>query len=209
MSGDRELLEAFRTGRDVHSLTASRLYGISEEEVGEDQRRVGKMVNFSIIYGISPYGLASRLKIRPSEAEEMISNYFKAYPEVRTFISSTITGAKDTGTVRTMFGRKREIPQFKTRNRNIIQEGERIAINTPIQGTAADIMKLAMIKVHDLLNSERMKSYAILQVHDELVFEAPQEELFRLKEIVEEGMSRAVILDIPLDIEISTGDYWC
>jgi len=128
---------------------------------------------------------------------------------VRTFISSTITGAKDTGTVRTMFGRKREIPQFKTRNRNIIQEGERIAINTPIQGTAADIMKLAMIKVHDLLNSERMKSYAILQVHDELVFEAPQEELFRLKEIVEEGMSRAVILDIPLDIEISTGDYWC
>jgi len=209
LSGDRELLEAFRTGRDVHSLTASRLYGIPEEEVDEDQRRVGKMVNFSIIYGVSPYGLANRLKIKLSQAEEMISNYFKAYPEVRTFISSTITGAKETGVVRTMFGRKRDIPQFKTRNRNIIQEGERIAINTPIQGTAADIMKLAMIKVHDLLKSERMKSYAILQVHDELVFEAPEEELSRLKEIVEEGMSRVVMLDIPLDIEISTGDYWC
>jgi DNA polymerase-1 len=209
LSQDRELLEAFRMDKDVHVLTASRLYGIPEEDVDESQRRIGKMVNFSIIYGISPYGLASRLKIRPFEAEEMISNYFKAYNDVRAFISDTITSARTSGFVRTMFNRKREIPQFKASNRNVIQEGERIAINTPIQGTAADIMKLAMIRIHELLREERLQSFAILQVHDELVFEAPVDEIEKLKSIVEEGMSRVVTLKVPLEIEISTGDYWC
>lgn len=208
LSGDRELLEAFKNGSDVHALTASRLYGTDQVEVNQDQRRVGKMINFSIIYGISSYGLASRLKIRTFEAEEMISNYFKAYPGVRSFISETIAQAREYGVVKTMFGRKREIPQFKSGNRNVIQEGERIAINTPIQGTAADIMKLAMIKVHELLHERSLKSFAILQVHDELVFEAPETELEELKEIIKEGMSKVVRLKVPLDIEISVGDYW-
>ncbi|PZC52463.1 hypothetical protein LH53_04655 [Mesotoga sp. TolDC] len=153
--------------------------------------------------------MASRLRIPSNAAEEMISNYFKAYPQVRTFIKDTISQAKEKGLVRTMFGRKREIPQFKTKNRNVIQEGERIAINTPIQGTAADIMKMAMIKIFELLQEHKMESFAILQVHDEMVYEAPENELRKLKEILQEGMSEVVALSVPLDIEISVGDYWC
>ena len=209
LSQDEQLLDAFKNERDVHSLTASNLYGVKGSDVTEEQRRIGKMVNFSIIYGISSYGLANRLKIPSNVAEEMISNYFKAYPQVRSFISNTISEAKEKGFVRTMFGRRREIPQFKTRNRNVIQEGERIAINTPIQGTAADIMKMAMIKIYKLLNENSMESFAILQVHDEMVYEAPESELDRLKEILKEGMSEVVTLSVPLDIEISVGDYWC
>jgi len=167
------------------------------------------MINFSIIYGISSYGLASRLRIPTNVAEEMISNYFKAFPEVRAFIRDTISEAKEKCFVRTMFGRKREIPQFKTKNRNVIQEGERIAINTPIQGTAADIMKMAMIKIYNLLKEKEMESFAILQVHDEMVYEAPEKEIEKLKEILKEGMSEVVELSVPLDIEISVGDYWC
>lgn len=209
LSQDKQLLDAFENDKDVHSLTAANLYGIKESEVTDEQRRIGKMVNFSIIYGISSYGLASRLRIPSNAAEEMISNYFKAYPQVRTFIKDTISEAKEKGLVRTMFGRKREIPQFKTKNRNTIQEGERIAINTPIQGTAADIMKMAMIKIFELLQEHKMESFAILQVHDEMVYEAPENELQKLKEILQEGMSEVVELSVPLDIEISVGDYWC
>jgi DNA polymerase-1 len=209
LSQDEQLLDAFKNDKDVHSLTAANLYGIKESEVTDEQRRIGKMVNFSIIYGISSYGLASRLRIPSNAAEEMISNYFKAYPQVRTFIKDTISEAKEKGLVRTMFGRKREIPQFKTKNRNVIQEGERIAINTPIQGTAADIMKMAMIKIFELLQKHKMESFAILQVHDEMVYEAPENELHKLKEILQEGMSEVVALSVPLDIEISVGDYWC
>jgi DNA polymerase-1 len=209
LSQDEQLLDAFKNDKDVHSLTAANLYGIKESEVTDEQRRIGKMVNFSIIYGISSYGLASRLRIPSNAAEEMISNYFKAYPQVRTFIKDTISEAKEKGLVRTMFGRKREIPQFKTKNRNTIQEGERIAINTPIQGTAADIMKMAMIKIFELLQEHKMESFAILQVHDEMVYEAPENELQKLKEILQEGMSEVVELSVPLDIEISVGDYWC
>ncbi|CCU86298.1 DNA polymerase I [Mesotoga prima] len=209
LSQDKQLLDAFKNDKDVHSLTASNLYGIEESEVSEEQRRIGKMINFSIIYGISSYGLASRLRIPTNVAEEMISNYFKAFPEVRAFIRDTISEAKEKCFVRTMFGRKREIPQFKTKNRNVIQEGERIAINTPIQGTAADIMKMAMIKIYNLLKEKEMESFAILQVHDEMVYEAPEKEIEKLKEILKEGMSEVVELSVPLDIEISVGDYWC
>ena len=207
-SGDEELTAAFNEGRDVHALTASRLYGVDQKDVSDEMRRVGKMVNFSIIYGISAYGLSKRLGIKASHAENMISNYFNAYPGVRQFISDTIQKAREDGFVTTIFGRRRDIPQLKSSNRNRVQEGERIAINTPIQGTAADIMKLAMIKVFGDIEKHRLKLMTIMQVHDELVFEVPEEEIELLSRIVRDGMTDVVKLNVPLEIDISIAEYW-
>jgi DNA polymerase-1 len=166
------------------------------------------MVNFAIIYGISPYGLASRLNVSTKEAGNMISNYFSAYPSVREFIHSTIKKAKNDGFVRSYFGRRRDIPHFRTTNKTRIQEGERIAINAPIQGTAADIMKLAMIKVGKMKNEKKLKSIPILQVHDELVYEVPEDEVDTMSKILKEGMQGAANLDIPLEVDIKVDDYW-
>ncbi|OAA24476.1 DNA polymerase I [Kosmotoga sp. DU53] len=207
-SEDERLISAFKNGEDVHALTASRLYGVSVKDVTPEMRQVGKMVNFSIIYGISPYGLARRLKIKTHIAENMISNYFNAYPGVRKFINEVIHEAKEKGYVRTLFGRKREIPHFRTRNKMKIQEGERIAINTPIQGTAADIMKLAMIKIHKMVKEEGLEAFPILQVHDELVFEAPATEVDRVCDILTRGMSGVVELKVPLEVEVAVNSYW-
>ncbi|TYB90899.1 MAG: DNA polymerase I [Kosmotoga sp.] len=207
-SKDDELIRAFRENRDIHSLTASRLYGTMPNSVTNEMRKVGKMVNFAIIYGISPYGLASRLNVTTKEAGNMISNYFSAYPKVREFINNTIKEAKKVGYVKSYFGRRREIPHFRTSNKTRIQEGERIAINAPIQGTAADIMKLAMIKVQDMKNNKKLKSIPTLQVHDELVYEVPKEEVDEMSRILKVGMQEAANLDIPLDVDIKVDDYW-
>lgn len=207
-SKDEELIRAFKEKRDVHSLTASRLYGTMLNSVTNEMRKVGKMVNFAIIYGISPYGLASRLNVSTKEAGNMISNYFSAYPSVREFIHSTIKKAKSDGFVRSYFGRRRDIPHFRTTNKTRIQEGERIAINAPIQGTAADIMKLAMIKVSKMKNEKKLKSIPILQVHDELVYEVPEDEVDTMSKILKEGMQEAANLDIPLEVDIKVDDYW-
>ncbi|AKI96789.1 DNA polymerase I [Kosmotoga pacifica] len=207
-SGDEQLIEAFKHEEDIHALTASRLYGITVDSVTEEMRKVGKMVNFAIIYGVSSYGLARRLKIPSKIAENMISNYFNAYPGVRKYIHETIEGAKAKGYVTTLFGRRREIPHFRTKNKTRIQEGERIAINTPIQGTAADIMKLAMIRVDELVKEAGLKGFAILQVHDELVFEVPETEVKKICDILHKGMTEILELRVPLKVDISVANYW-
>lgn len=207
-SGDENLLKAFEEGRDVHALTASKIYGVKLEEVTPEMRRVGKMVNFSIIYGVTPYGLSVRLRIPVKEAERMIVSYFVLYPKVREYIQRVVNEAKEKGYVRTLFGRKRDIPQLMARDRNIQAEGERIAINTPIQGTAADIMKLAMIEIHREMKKRGMRSKMIVQVHDELVFEVPDEEKEALVELVKDKMANVVKLSVPLEVDVTVGKSW-
>ena len=202
-SEDENLVRAFKEELDIHRMTAARIYGIPEEMVSDQMRRVGKMVNFSIIYGVTPYGLAVRLKIPVKDAQRMINSYFQLYPGVRDFIKEVIERATETGEVRTMFGRRREVPQLRSRNRTKKAEGERIAINTPIQGTAADIIKLAMINIYK--RTKDMKSRMILQVHDELVFEVPEDEIDAMKEIVSEEMENVVDLRVPLKVDMSVG----
>ena len=166
------------------------------------------MVNFSIIYGVTPYGLAMRLKVPVKEAEKMITSYFNLYPRVREFIQKVVSEARSRGFVKTLFGRRRDIPQLKSRDRNVQGEGERIAINTPIQGTAADIMKLAMIEIHKELKRRNMKSKMIIQVHDELVFEVPDEEKDDLVKMVKDKMENVVKLSVPLEVDVSIGKHW-
>ncbi len=202
-SGDENLVKAFSEELDIHRMTAARIYGVPEEMVSDQMRRVGKMVNFSIIYGVTPYGLAVRLKIPVKDAQRMINSYFQLYPGVKDFIREVVERATETGEVRTMFGRRREVPQLRSRNRNKKAEGERIAINTPIQGTAADIIKLAMINIHRRIKG--MRSKMILQVHDELVFEVPEDELDTLKTIVSEEMENVVNLRVPLKVDLKSG----
>ncbi len=205
-SGDENLVRAFKEELDIHRMTAARIYGVPEEMVSDQMRRVGKMVNFSIIYGVTPYGLAVRLKIPVKDAQRMINSYFQLYPGVRSFIREIVERATETGEVRTMFGRRREVPQLRSRNRNKKSEGERIAINTPIQGTAADIIKLAMINIHRRIRG--MRSKMILQVHDELVFEVPEDELETLKAVVSEEMENVMNLRVPLKVDLKIGDRY-
>ncbi len=202
-SKDENLVKAFNENLDIHRMTASRIFGVSEELVSDQMRRVGKMVNFSIIYGVTPYGLAVRLKVPVKDAQKMINSYFQLYPGVRDFVKGLVENAQTSGEVRTMFGRRREVPQLRSRDRNKKSEGERIAINTPIQGTAADIIKLAMIGIHKKIRD--MKSKMILQVHDELVFEVPEDEVENLRSIVKEEMENVVKLDVPLKVDIKVG----
>jgi len=207
-SKDENLLKAFETKEDIHSLTASKIFDVPIDKVTSSMRRIGKMVNFSIIYGVTPYGLAMRLKVPVKEAEKMITSYFNLYPKVREFIQKVVSEARSKGFVKTLFGRRRDIPQLKSRDRNIQNEGERIAINTPIQGTAADIMKLAMIEIHKELKRRNMKSKMIIQVHDELVFEVPNEEKEDLIDLVKNKMENVVKLLVPLEVDISVGKHW-
>ncbi len=206
MSGDENLIRAFKEGIDIHTMTASRIYNVPEEMVSPDMRRVGKMVNFSIIYGVTPYGLAVRLKIPVRIAQKMISSYFDLYPGVRDFIKRTVAEAERNGFVKTLFGRRREVPQLRSRNKNTKAEGERIAVNTPIQGSAADIIKLAMIRIHDRLRD--MKTKMIIQVHDELVFEVHPEELDEVTKMVKDEMENVVELKVPLEVDLSVSDRY-
>ncbi|QTA37966.1 DNA polymerase I [Thermosipho ferrireducens] len=208
MSEDVNLIRAFKEGMDVHSLTASRIFGVSEELITEKMRRIGKMVNFAIVYGVSPYGLSKRIGLDISETRKVINNYFKYYFGVFEYIQKMKNFAKSNGYVETLLGRRREIPQITSSNANIRAEGERIAINTPIQGTAADIIKLAMINIYKELRRNNMESKMILQVHDELVFEVPDKELEDMKELVKNEMENAVKLRVPLEVELYYGKEW-
>lgn len=205
-SGDENLIKAFTEDLDVHRMTAAMIFGVKEEEVDDHMRRVGKMVNFSITYGVTPYGLSSRLKVPVKEAQMMINRYFQLYPRVKEFIKEVVEQAEKTGEVRTLFGRRREVPQIRSRNKNIKAEGERIAINTPIQGTAADIIKKAMINIHKRIKG--MKSMMIMQVHDELVFEVPDYEVEELKRLIKKEMENAVQLKVPLKVDIEVSERY-
>lgn len=208
LSKDRNLMEAFRQERDIHNHTASLIFGVSEDEVTSQMRSQAKAVNFGIVYGMSAYGLSRELNIEPKMAQEFIDAYFERYPDVKVWIDTQIKEAKQKGYVITLLNRRRYIPEINSQNNSIRQFAERTAINTPIQGSAADLIKLAMINIHRRLYSENMHSMMILQVHDELVFETPQDELDGLISLVKKNMEDVMRLSIPIKVNIAVGKNW-
>ena len=208
LSCDKHLIEAFRAGQDVHAITASKIFGIALEEVTSDQRRIAKTANFGIMYGISSFGLSQRLKIGRSEAKKIIEDYFANFPAISSYIEDTLTAARENGYVETIFGRKRYLPDINSRNATVRALAERNAINAPIQGTSADIIKLAMIKTDRRIKQEGLQSRMILQIHDELVFETTPDEVERLESIVREEMENVIELSIPLTVECNHGHNW-
>ena len=208
MSGDENFIDAFKRGQDIHARTAAEVFGIPLDEVTPELRRHAKAVNFGIVYGISDFGLARNLHISRKEAGDYISRYFTRYPGVRAFMDKVVAEAHETGYVTTMFGRRRELPAIKSRNFNQRMLAERMAMNTPIQGTAADVIKLAMIAAFRKLKEAGLKSRILLQVHDELVLEVKESELETVQAILHEAMENVVFLSVPLSIDVHWGRNW-
>ena len=209
LSGDSSLIEAFRHGADIHAATAAKIFGIPREEVTGEMRRKAKTANFGIIYGISAFGLSARLGIPRGEAKELIDGYFSSFPGVKRYIDKTIEQAHKDGYVDTLFGRRRYIQNINSRNRNLVANAERMAINAPIQGTAADIIKVAMVRVARRLREEGFRSQMILQVHDELCFTVPGDERERLVAMVKEEMEQVLpSLSVPLVADVGVGENW-
>lgn len=208
MSGDQKLIEAYQQAEDIHRITASQVFHVPFEEVTSLQRRNAKAVNFGIVYGISSFGLSQDLSISTKEAKEYIERYFETYPGIKGFLDGLVAGAKEQGYAATMYGRRRPVPELKSSNFMQRSFGERVAMNSPIQGTAADIIKIAMVRVHDRLQEEGLKSRLILQVHDELLVEAPLEEAGRVEQILTEEMQQAAELKVPLEIDMHRGNNW-
>lgn len=208
MSEDENLIQAFQQGQDIHRSTASLVFHTPFDEVTELQRRNAKAVNFGIVYGISAFGLSRDLGISKKEAGKYIDDYFLAYPRMKSFLDGLVAQGKEAGAVKTMYGRIRPIPELSSSNFMQRQFGERIAMNSPIQGTAADIIKIAMVHVHDRLQKEGLQSSLLLQVHDELLIEAKQEEVEQVEQILQEEMEHAATLAVPLTIDMHTGYTW-
>lgn len=207
-SGDEKLIEAYRQSKDIHRITASQVFHVPFDEVTALQRRNAKAVNFGIVYGISSFGLSQDLSISRKEAAEYIENYFRTYPGVKRFLDDCVEGAKENGFVQTLYGRRRPVPELKSGNFMQRSFGERVAMNAPIQGTAADIMKIAMIGVERRLRERGLASRLILQVHDELLIETKKEELSIVSEILEREMNEAASLLVPLIVDIHSGNNW-
>lgn len=208
MSGDEGMIEAFQNKQDIHSATAAKVFGISLEEVDRDQRSKAKMVNFGIIYGISAFGLSQRLGVSRKEAKAMIDEYFAKYPKVKEFMDKSVKDARDHGFVETIKGRRRVLNDINSRNAVVRGFAERNAINAPIQGAAADIIKIAMINIQDRMKAEDLKSKMLLQVHDELIFDVLPSELDKMKDLVKTEMEGAVSMSVPLEVEASLGENW-
>ncbi|WP_114569996.1 DNA polymerase I [Exiguobacterium flavidum] len=208
MSKDETLVDAFRHGADIHTRTASNVFGVSPEEVTSAMRRQAKAVNFGIIYGISDYGLSQNLNISRKEAQSFIDRYFELFPQIKEFMDAAIEKARANGFVETLMNRRRNIPDINSKNFNLRGFAERTAINTPIQGSAADIIKKAMLDVHAALQEAGLKSRLLLQVHDELIFEGPDEELDQLKSLVKKAMEETVELSVPLRVDGDAGKSW-
>ena len=207
-SGDEQLIQAYREARDIHRMTASQVFHVPFDEVTDLQRRNAKAVNFGIVYGISSFGLSQDLSITRKEAARYIEHYFETYPGIKTFLDQCVADAKEKGYAVTLFGRRRPVPELKSSNFMQRSFGERVAMNAPIQGTAADIIKIAMIRVSDELKKRNMKSRMILQVHDELLIEAAEEEVDEVKKILKEEMEHAASLSVPLLADMHTGKNW-
>ena len=208
IANDQSLVEAFREGMDIHTKTAMDVFHVAADEVTPNMRRQAKAVNFGIVYGISDYGLSQNLGITRKEAAEFIAKYFKSFPGVQDYMDWSIQEARQKGYSITLLQRRRYIPEMTSRNFNIRSFAERTAMNTPIQGSAADIIKLAMINMSERLKQEGLKTRMLLQVHDELIFEAPLEELEILKKIVPEEMEHAISLNVPLKVDYNFGPTW-
>jgi DNA polymerase-1 len=208
-SEDDNFINAFNKGRDIHAETAMRVFDVkSKKDITAGMRRKAKEVNFGIIYGIGAFGLARRLEIKNTEAKEIIDRYFHEFPKVREYMQRTIQFARENGYVETLMGRRRYLPQINNQNATVRAEDERAAINMPIQGTAADMIKIAMIRIFNELRKRKLKSKMLLQVHDELVFEVYKDELEEVKEIVVTQMKTAIPLKVPIEVEVGVGNSW-
>ena len=205
---DEHLIHAFREGIDVHSATAAKIFHLPVEAVSADQRRIAKTANFGIMYGISAFGLAQRLRIPRGEAKKIIEDYFASFPAIRSFIDNTVAAARENGYVETLFGRRRYIPDINSKNMTLRALAERNAVNAPIQGTSADIIKIAMIRIDRRLRESAFSTRMVLQIHDELLFEAPLSEVEALKEMVVSEMEGVIKLSVPLTVECKDGKNW-
>lgn len=208
MSGDESLIQAYQEEQDIHRMTASKVFHIPFDEVTPAQRSNAKAVNFGIVYGISSFGLGQDLNITRKEAEAYINQYFATYPGIKNYLDGLVAEAKETGSVSTLYGRKRPVPEISSSNFMQRSFGERIAMNSPIQGTAADIMKIAMLRVDKALKNQKLEARILLQIHDELLIEAPVEEASRVAEILQTEMMAAANLKVPLSVEVKAGDNW-
>ena len=208
LSCDAHLVDAFRHGLDVHAATAAKIFGIPIGEVTPDQRRIAKTANFGIMYGISSFGLSQRLRCSRAEAKKIIDDYFASFPSIRSFIDDTVAAARETGYVETLFGRRRYIADINSKNVTVRSLAERNAVNAPIQGTSADIIKLAMVAIDRRMQAEGFRSAMVLQIHDELLFEVLPDELEGLERLVKEEMEGVVKLSIPLTVECNHGTNW-
>jgi DNA polymerase-1 len=208
LSQDKSLLAAFLQDEDIHAATAARLFGVAASQVTPDMRRLAKTVNFGVIYGMSEYGLEQATELSRDEATQFIASYFAQHPGVEQYIETTKQQARDTGYVQTLLGRRRYIPEINSSNRQVREAAERMAINMPVQGTSADIIKVAMINLHREMQKRQLKSKMLLQVHDELIFEVPEDEIEEMSQLVSETMSTALELSVPLKVDIKTGNNW-
>ncbi|MBU0984970.1 MAG: DNA polymerase I [candidate division Zixibacteria bacterium] len=205
-SKDKGLIKAFKNGEDIHRRTAAEVYGVELDGVTSEMRRAAKTANFAVIYGVTAFGLAQQTELNLEESKTFIDTYFERYPGIRKYMDDTIEFARQNGYVTTLFNRRRYLPEINEKNRNVRQFAERTAINTPIQGTAADIIKRAMLKIHDRMKG--MRSRMVLQVHDELVFDVHKDELDEVRELVVRGMEKAAVLNVPLVADVGVGDNW-
>jgi len=207
-SGDEAMLSAFRTGQDVHARTASEIFDVPLSEVDSTLRSRAKAVNFGIIYGISGFGLARNTGVTQQEARSFISRYFAKYPGVKRFMDTAVEDGQQNGYALTLMGRRRYLPELTASNAMVREFGKRAAMNTPVQGTAADIIKLAMVRVDEALRREKLQSRLILQVHDELLLECPPEEVETAARILQEAMEGVITLSVPLSAEVHQGENW-
>ncbi|NCQ11485.1 MAG: DNA polymerase I, partial [Bacteroidetes bacterium] len=208
LSHEETMIQAFKHGEDIHALTASKVFNVPLSEVTREQRSQAKTVNFGIIYGVSAFGLSNQTDLSRGESKELIDTYYETYPKLRQYINNQIHFAREHGYVQTVLGRRRYLNDINSRNAVVRGAAERNAVNAPIQGSAADIIKIAMIRIHDTLEARSYKTKMLLQVHDELVFDAYKPELETIKELVKTEMERAYKLEVPLDVDLGVGHDW-
>jgi DNA polymerase-1 len=208
LSEETTMIEAFKNGEDIHASTASKVFNVPLSEVTREQRSNAKTVNFGIIYGVSAFGLSNQTDLSRGEAKDLIETYYKTYPKLRNYISEQIDFARENGYVQTVLGRRRYLKDINGSNQVVRGAAERNAVNAPIQGSAADIIKIAMINIHKKLEEENYKSKMLLQVHDELVFDAYKPELEKLKTMVKHEMEHAYKLTVPLEVDLGVGENW-
>ena len=208
MANEAEMIAAFNQGIDIHTNTAMQIFDVDKEQVNDSMRRTAKTVNFGIVYGQSDFGLSEQLGITRKEAHDFIEKYFASYPSIKQFMEATIAYCEEHGYVKTLFQRRRYIKEIKDKNYMMREFGKRAAMNAPIQGSAADLIKVAMIHIYQAMKEAKVQAKMILQIHDELIFEVPKQEIVQMKQIVEQGMQEAMKLSVPLVAEASYGDNW-
>jgi DNA polymerase-1 len=208
LSEEETMINAFQNGEDIHASTAAKVFNVPIEEVTREQRSNAKTVNFGIIYGVSAFGLSNQTDLTRSESKELIETYYKTYPKLRDYIDDQVHFARENGYVETVLGRRRYLKDINAKNNVVRSAAERNAVNAPIQGSAADIIKVAMINIQQKLKEKQFKSKMLLQVHDELIFDVLKEELEDLKTLIKHEMENAFKLEVPLDVEIGVGENW-